>query len=361
MPITIEKKKEKIDDNVKKIFEGSFYILDNKVNTSKTTEIISKNKRIAMIKNTAPEKIEEYLGGQYIHLKDLIKKVDLKSLTYAYENFFLYDLENIIKPSFTTELQKEFSIYGLINFSGESEKNNKLDLISPQNNLKFELEKDIYKTELKFELNKVHTKKTFDIVGDHILNLGILSTKKRKKIGEKRIMSGEITDSVNIIGIQNIEYSYLNPIHININSENVIRKLIKNKINTYRFVLQSLIFSSNVINETDVIFLVANGLSNTRYVFIKEKLEPTIGICYLSEIKDWEIIKGQSKRTQAVFSDSEDLTRQTDHFAFVFTTKNLSDILNFSITLVDGKNQIIKFPKGEDKLPIINFQIQIIK
>ena len=157
VPITIEKKKEKIDDNVKKIFEGSFYILDNKVNTSKTTEIISKNKRIATIKNTAPGKIEEYLGGQYIHLKNLIKKVDLKSLTYAYENFFLYDFENIIKPSFTTELQKEFSIYGLINFSGESKKNNKLDLISPQNNLKFELEKDIYKTELKSELNKVHT------------------------------------------------------------------------------------------------------------------------------------------------------------------------------------------------------------
>ena len=174
-------------------------------------------------------------------------------------------------------------------------------------------------------------------------------------------MSGEIIDSINIIGIQNIESKYLNPIHININSENIIRRLIKNKNNTYRFVLQSLIFSSIIINETDVIFLVSNGLHDVKQVFINEKLEPTIGVCYLTEIKDWEIIKGESKRTQAVFSDSEDLTRQTNHFAFSFTTRNLSDILNFSITLVDGKNQIIKFPKGEDKLPIINFQIQIIK
>ena len=59
--ITVKKEKEKIDDNIKKIFEGSFYILDNKVNTSKKTEIISKTKRSAAIKNTSPEKIEEYL------------------------------------------------------------------------------------------------------------------------------------------------------------------------------------------------------------------------------------------------------------------------------------------------------------
>ena len=115
----------------------------------------------------------------------MIEKVDLKSLTYAYENFFLYDLENIIKPTFTTELQKEFSIYGLINFSGESKKNNKLDLISPKKSFKFELERDVYKKELKFELNKVHSKKTFDIVGDHILNFGMLSTKKKRQLVKK--------------------------------------------------------------------------------------------------------------------------------------------------------------------------------
>ena len=222
----------------------------------------------------------------------MIEKVDLKSLTYEYENFFLYDLENIIKPTFTTELQKEFSIYGLINFSGESKKNNKLDLISPQKSLKFELERDIYKKELKFELNKVHSKKTFDIVGDHILNFGMLSTKKKKTVGEKRGLSPEIIDSINIIGIQNVEYNFLNPIHVSINSENVIQKLVNYKNHRYRFVLQSLLFSSNIENETDVIFLVSNGLNNAKKVLIKENRESVIGVCYLSQIKDWEIIKG---------------------------------------------------------------------
>ena len=133
------------------------------------------------------------------------------------------------------------------------------------------------------------------------------------------------------------------------------------RINTYRFALQSLVFSSNVLNETDVIFLVSNGLNNAKQVLIKDNLELVVGVCNLTEIRHWEVIKGQSKRAQVVFSDSEDLTRQTNHFAFAFTTKNLSDLLNFSITLVDGKKNIIKFPDGDDKLTLINFQIQILK
>ena len=61
---------------------------------------------------------------------------------------------------YTTELQKTFSIYGLISFSGETKKTNKLDLIKPKNKLKFEITTDIYKNNIKFELSKVHSKKT---------------------------------------------------------------------------------------------------------------------------------------------------------------------------------------------------------
>ena len=52
---------------------------------------------------------------------------------------------------------KEFSICGLITFSGEN-KGKKLDLINPSNNLKFEVEKDIYKTSISFELGKIYKK-----------------------------------------------------------------------------------------------------------------------------------------------------------------------------------------------------------
>ena len=83
---------------------------------------------------------------------------------------FLYDLENIIKPTFTADVQKEFSIDGLLSFLRETKKNHKLDLIKQGNNLKFELIDDIYKNSLSFELGKVHTKKSFNVVSNKVFN-----------------------------------------------------------------------------------------------------------------------------------------------------------------------------------------------
>ena len=54
---------------------------------------------------------------------DILKKqIDLKPLTHAFENFFLYDLESMINEIYVTQLSKEFSIYGLITFSCENKK-----------------------------------------------------------------------------------------------------------------------------------------------------------------------------------------------------------------------------------------------
>ena len=351
----------KVNDIFKNTFGLQYNLLDNKTYSSEKNTTPSLDQRIKTIKEEASEKIESDLQGQSAYLKKLSEKVNLKSLTHAYENFFLYDLDNVIKPTFTMELQKEFSIYGLISFSGETNKQKKLELVSPQNRLKFEITRDIYKKDMKFELSKVHSKKTFNAVSDHILNFSMLRTKKQNRIGEKRGIGVEIIDTVHILGIQNTEFSFLNPVHISINSDVIIQQLTKYKNHRHRFVLQSFLFSSNIENNTDVILLVSNGLNNAKKVLIKKNLETTLGVCYLTEIKDWDIIKGQSKRSQVVFLDSEDIARETNHLAFAFTTKNISDLLNFSVTLVDGSNNIIKFPATEKKLPIINFKIQIIK
>ena len=107
-----------------------------------------------------------------------------------------------------------------------------------------------------------------------------------------------------------IQNNFLNPVYISINSDVVIQKLTKYKNYRYRFVLQSILFSSNIENKTDVILVVSNGLNNAKKALINKSLESTLSICYLTEIKDWEIIKGQSKRSQAVFSDSDDIVKQ---------------------------------------------------
>ena len=53
--------------------------------------ILESNRKVKML---APSDIEN-LSGQSGYIKNLSKKVNLKSLTHAYENFFLYNLENI--------------------------------------------------------------------------------------------------------------------------------------------------------------------------------------------------------------------------------------------------------------------------
>ena len=128
-------------------------------------------------------------------------------------------------------------------------------------------------------------------------------------------MAGQIIDTIPILGIQNTDYNFLNPIYISINSDVVTQNLTKYKNYRYRFVLESILFSWNIKNETDVIFILCNGLNNAKHALINKKLENILGVCYLTEIKDWEIIKVQSKRSQAVITDSEDIGGRTSHIA----------------------------------------------
>ena len=265
----------------------------------------------------------------------------------------------MIKTVYATELNRDFSIYDLISFSGETKKNNKLDLIKPNEKIKFQLIKDTYKENIKLELGKVHKKKSFTVISDKIFNFGILRTKKRKSIGSKRIMGLVIKDSIKILGFQNSDYNFLNPIKVSVDSDNIIQFLTKYRKYKYRFVLQSILFSSNFSNETDVLFISCDGLSNAKEALINSKIENVLGVCYLNEVKDWKLVKGQSKRSQAVFVDSEELTN-TPHFSFPFTTTNLSDLLQFTVTLLDGDGKKIVFTAEEKKTPIISFEIQVV-
>ena len=90
----------------------------------------------------------------------LKKEIDLKPLRPTYENFFLDDLENMINEIYVSQLNKEFSIYGLVTFSDENKNNKRLDLIMPDNNIKFQLKRDVYKNSIGFELAKVLEKKS---------------------------------------------------------------------------------------------------------------------------------------------------------------------------------------------------------
>ena len=85
-----------------------------------------------------------------------------------------------------------------------------MGLIKPADNLKFELIDDIFKNSLSFELGKVHTRKSFNVVSDKVFNFAILQTEKNKRTGEKRAMNLEIIDTIRILGIQDNDVNFLN-------------------------------------------------------------------------------------------------------------------------------------------------------
>ena len=166
----------------------------------------------------------------------------------------------MITGTFVTELNQKLSKFGLVSFWGEGKDNNKSDLITPNKKLKFDMKKDVYKNRITLNLGKVHTKTSFSTTRNNVLNFALLCTKKNRSVGEKWTMSQEIIKIVHVLGLQNaINYEWLNPVEIRLDSNEIVEDISKYKIFKYRFLIESLLFSSNLHNDTDIIFITCNG------------------------------------------------------------------------------------------------------
>ena len=80
---------------------------------------------------------------------------------------------------------------------------------------------------------------------------------------------------------------------------------------------------------------------------------------YISEIENWNKIKSESHWTNVVLTDSK-FPIAAKHFAFGFETTDLHNLLNFEYSLIDDKGKLLEFKQGEDKIPALNFTIQVI-
>ena len=83
-----------------------------------------------------------------------------------------------------------------------------------------------------------------------------------------------------------------------------MNELFKYKKYKYGLIIKNLLFSSSIKNDTQVIFLLCDGLKDAKEAFVNWKLYKTLGVVYLNEIKNWDLIKGHSKRAHVLFSDS---------------------------------------------------------
>ena len=106
--------------------------------------------------------------------------------------------------------------------------------------------------------------------------------------------------------------------------------------------MEAFLFSSNFENQTGVIFLACDGLSNAKEALSISKV---LGVTYLLEIVNWELGKGRTKRSQAIFVDSEYHTKPS-HLAFVFISRSITDLINFTVTLLDSNRKKLTFPRN---------------
>ena len=130
----------------------------------------------------------------------------------------------------------------------------------------------------------------------------------------------------------------LNPVEITIHNSQIQRKLSRygNQRYKYRLIINSLWINSSIVQETNVIFLISNGLNDARTSVINGKIYKSIGVVNVNEKANWTELKGKSKWVNIVFNDSENPTL-AKHFAFAFETTNLNDLLNFELSLLDDE------------------------
>ena len=94
-------------------------------------------------------------------------------------------------------------------------------------------------------------------------------------------------------------------------------------------------------------------------ILINGQIFQRIGVIYISEIENWKKIKKDSHWTNVILTNSAYLI-PAKHFPFGFETTELHNLCNFEYSLINDQGKLLQFKQGEDKIPALNFSIQII-
>ena len=244
--------------------------------------------------------------------------------------FFLYDNLNIIKETFVSELNKKVSLLGGVwYYVKANSKDGKIELVTPRNKLKFNIKQNISLPELSLSIAPVIASQKLNLRERKIKNLLIISTFSKNR---KRKMR-DILDTIMIKALQKFEnYMVLNPLDIDIRSNYMTKILDDFKYSTYQVMLKNILFSANIVNDTQQIFITCyNNLDSAKKALINGKLYSILGIINLSEIKNWEEVKGKSIYVNAKFDDITSNTETAIHFGFKFNSAYPTEFFEFKI------------------------------
>ena len=207
----------------------------------------------------------------------------------------MYHESNYINHTCYTEKNKKLQLYGLISTSAIGIEIT--NLINPENSLKFRVFYNKYMDHIVLQLKDIRKTGKTETKDAKVTNFSILSTKPKRKVGSKTKISDQLADKIRIVGLQYYDLDEkLNPIEIKIRDSKIQGKLSRygTQLYKYLFILDSLLISSSVVQDTNVIFLICNGLNNARDSLINWKLYTSLGVINISGIKDWTKIKRES-------------------------------------------------------------------
>ena len=168
----------------------------------------------------------------------------------------MHDESNHITQTFYTELNKKLKIYGSISTSAVGIQET-VNFVRPESSLKFNVVNSKNMDHIVLQLEDIRKPMKIETKDAKVTNFSILSTKQKRRIGSKANMPYQIIDEVKIVGLQNRNLNEkLNPVKIMIHSSEIQSKLLKysNQRYKYHFIFNSLLISSSIIQETNVIF-----------------------------------------------------------------------------------------------------------
>ena len=133
-------------------------------------------------------------------------------------------------------------------------------MITPRNKLKFNVKQNVSLSDLDLSIAPVIASQKLNLRERKNKNLLIISTFSKSK---KRKMK-ETLDTIMVKALQKFE---------------------KFKYSVYQVMLKNILFSANIVNNTQQIFITCYNLDSARKALINGKLYSILGIINLSEIK----------------------------------------------------------------------------
>ena len=287
--------------------------------------------------------------------------LNIKTIKASREHsYFLYDNNSLIRETFTTEINKKVNLIGSITFYEKTEKTGKSFFITSRKKLKFDFKENQLTENFNFNLSHTNASGKILLKKDEVNNFLIVATEKLTRSGQKRKMV-EIVDTIIVKALQRYDkYSTLNPLDINLNSNYLSKVIHDYKGFAFEVRLINVLSSTNIQNDTQNIFITCQNLSSAKKALINNKIYYLLGIINLNEIKQWNEMKGKCLYVNAKIDDSHYM-ETAKHFGFSFKTSFPTEFLEFTCEFLDDKAEKIKYADGEEKVPIIDLSIDILK